>query len=269
MKLSVDGLAFGYPAKPVGKDASFSLGAGEVLCLLGPNGSGKTTLFKTLLGLLPAQAGAVYLDDQDIRGWSRRRLARAVGYVPQAHTAYFPFSVLETVLMGRTAHLGLFATPSPHDIAIADQALATLNIAHLREAIYTRISGGERQLTLIARALAQEPRILIMDEPTASLDFGNQMLVLDQVRRLAERGIGIILSTHDPDHAFLCARRVAMLHQGKVISLGAPAEVITAESLRLIYGVEVDVVTLPAAARVAHVCVPKLTAPAQRQTESG
>lgn len=259
MRLSADRLAFGYPSKPVGKEASFSLDPGEVLCLLGPNGSGKTTLFKTLLGLLPAQAGAVYLDDQDIKGWSRRRLARAVGYVPQAHTAYFPFSVLETVLMGRTAHLRLFATPSPHDVAIADQALATLNIAHLREAIYTRISGGERQLALIARALAQEPRILIMDEPTASLDFGNQMLVLDQVRRLAERGIGIILSTHDPDHAFLCARRVAMLHQGRVIRLGAPPEVITAESLRLIYGVDVEVVTLPTAPKAAHVCVPRLS----------
>lgn len=269
MKLSVDRLAFGYPSKPVGMEACFSLGAGEVLCLLGPNGSGKTTLFKTLLGLLPPQAGAVYLDDEDIKGWSRRRLAQAIGYVPQAHTAYFPFSVLETVLMGRTAHLRLFGTPSRHDVAIADRALATLNIAHLRDAIYTRISGGERQLTLIARALAQEPRILVMDEPTASLDFGNQMLVLDQVRGLAERGIGVVLSTHDPDHAFLCAQRVALLHKGKLIRLGAPPEVITAESLRLIYGVDVEVVALPGARKTAHVCVPRLSPSGQGRDGGG
>lgn len=256
MRLRVDQLAFGYPGKPVGADASFALGPGEVLCLLGANGSGKTTLFKTILGLLRPQGGAVYLDQEDIGRWPRRRLAQALGYVPQAHAAYFPFSVLETVLMGRTAHMPLFAIPSRRDVAIAEQALATLNIGHLRDAVYTRISGGERQLTLIARALAQEPRILVMDEPTASLDFGNQMLVLDQVQRLAERGIGIILSTHDPDHAFLCAQRVAMLHEGRLIRLGAPPEVITAESLKELYGVDVSVVALAGGQRPMHVCVP-------------
>ncbi len=256
MRLKIDGLGFGYPSKPVGADASFTLEPGEVLCLLGPNGSGKTTLFKTILGLLRPQSGAVYLDEDDISHWGRRRLARAMGYVPQAHTAYFPFSVLETVLMGRTAHMRLFGTPSRRDVGIAEQALATLNLAHLRDAIYTRISGGERQLALIARALAQEPRILVMDEPTASLDFGNQMLVLDQVRRLAERGIGIILSSHDPDHAFLCAQRVAMLHRGRLIRLGAPPEVITSETLKLLYGVDVSVVALPGGPRPVHVCVP-------------
>jgi iron complex transport system ATP-binding protein len=258
MILTVDRLAFGYPGHPVGQDASFELSPGEVFCLLGANGSGKTTLFKTVLGLLPAQGGIVFLNGQDITRWSRRRLAQAMGYVPQAHLAYFPFSVLETVLMGRTARMRLFATPSRADVAAAEHALQTLNIAHLRDAIYTRISGGERQLTLIARALAQEPQMLVMDEPTASLDFGNQMLVIEQIRMLAARGMGIILSTHDPDHAFLCAQRVAMLQDGKFVRLGAPADVITAESLKLLYGVDVSVIALSGRAQPVHVCVPNL-----------
>ncbi len=264
MRLAIQELGFGYPSKAVGRDASFMLDAGEVLCLLGPNGSGKTTLFKTMLGLLPPQGGAVTLAEQDIANWSRRQIAQVIGYVPQAHAAYFPFTVIETVLMGRTAHMKLFASPSKHDVAVADQALATLGISHLRDMIYTRTSGGERQLALIARALAQEPQILVMDEPTASLDFGNQMLVLDQIRTLAKMGIGIILSTHDPDHAFLCANRVAMLHEGKLVRLGPPEETITSESLKLLYGIDVDVLEVSPQAGLrraaVHVCVPTLGA---------
>ena len=260
MKLRVDELAFGYPNRTIGHAASFQVAAGEVLCLLGPNGSGKTTLFKTVLRLLPPHGGAISIDSEDTRHWSRRRMAQVMGYVPQAHAAYFPFSVLETVLMGRTAHVGLFATPSDHDVAVAERALETLNITHLRDAIYTRISGGERQLTLIARALAQEPQMLVMDEPTASLDFGNQTLVLEQIKTLAANGIGVVLSTHDPDHAFLCADRVALLHGGQLIHLGPPDEVITPQTLKLLYGVDVEVVQLPhvAGARQARVCVPSL-----------
>ena len=260
MKLTIERLGFGYPSKPVDREVSLSLHSGEVLYLLGPNGSGKTTLFNTMLGLLLPQAGVVYIDGRNIAGWPHRRLARAMGYVPQAHNAYFPFSVLETVLMGRTAHIGLFASPSRQDIAVARRVLETLNIGHLEAAIYTRISGGERQLTLIARALAQEPEILVMDEPTASLDFGNQMLILDEIRRLAENGFGIILSTHDPDHAYLCAHRVAMLHNGELAYVGSPDEVITPDSLKRLYGIDVKVGELPGCTgrgdQPVYVCVP-------------
>jgi iron complex transport system ATP-binding protein len=260
MNLTVDNLAFGYPGKPVGRAANLSIRSGEILCLLGPNGSGKTTLFKTILGLLAPQGGRVRLDGEDLSRWSRARIAQVMGYVPQAHTAYFPFSVIETVVMGRSPHVPLFGTPSDADVAVADRALATLNIHRLRDAVYTRISGGERQLALIARALAQEPAVLVMDEPTASLDFGNQMLVLDQIRRLAARGMAIILSTHDPDHAFLCATQVALLHEGELVAQGSPGETITPETLRRLYGVNVDVLELPPSAgqpaRPSHVCVP-------------
>ena len=260
MSLEARELGFGYPSRRIGSGASFRLAEGEVLCLLGPNGSGKTTLFKTLLGLLPAQAGEVLLDGRPVARMSRQRLARSLAYVPQAHEAYFPFSVLETVLMGRTAHVGLFSTPGPRDADIAARALETLGIDHLADAEYTRISGGERQLTLIARALAQEPRIVVMDEPTANLDFGNQTLVLERVAALARAGIGVVMATHDPDHAFLCAHRVAMLHEGALSGLGRPEEVITPASLRELYGVDVDVVELDRGGGVRmRVCVPAVT----------
>lgn len=241
----VEHLAFGYGARTVGSDVSFSLGAGAVLCLLGPNGGGKTTLFKTLLGLLPAKAGRVTLDGADLAKASRREIARNIAYVPQAHAAFFPFTVRAVVAMGRASRLGPFSAPGPADDAAAGGALATLGIAHLAEAVYTEISGGERQLALIARALAGEPRLLVMDEPTASLDFGNQARVLGQVRRLAKAGISVILSTHDPDHALLCADRVAALHGGRLVACGPPAETITPALLRLIYGIDVVVAPLP------------------------
>ena len=243
--LAVEDLAFGYGARIVGSGVSFTLEAGECLCLLGPNGSGKTTLFKTLLGLLPAKGGRIALDGADMTRMSRKALARTIAYVPQAHAAFFPFSVREVVLMGRASRLPVFASPGAQDRAAADAALAQLGIGHLAERIYTEISGGERQLALIARALAGEPRLLVMDEPTASLDFGNQVRVLSQVRRLIERGIAVILSTHDPAHATLCATRVAALHDGRLAALGPPAETVTPETLRLLYGVEVAVVPLP------------------------
>lgn len=249
-------LAFGYGTRVVGSGVSFALEPGEVLCLLGPNGGGKTTLFKTLLGLLPAKAGRVVYDGEDVARWSRARLARTIAYVPQAHAAFFPFTVREVVLMGRASRLKAFASPGRADRAVADAALATLGIAHLAERIYTEISGGERQLALIARALAGEPRLLVMDEPTASLDFGNQARVLERVRRLSETGISVVLSTHDPDHAFLCADRVALLHGGRLVALGAPEATITRENLRLLYGVEVAVVPLPEHGR--SVCTPVL-----------
>ncbi len=189
MRLEAERLGFGYPGKPVGREVDLSIGPGEVVCLLGPNGSGKTTLFKTLLGLLPAQAGLVRIAGRPLAELPRAEVARRIAYVPQAHAAHFPYAVLDMVLMGRTAHLGPFARPGPRDAAAALAALETLGIAALADADYTRISGGQRQLALIARALAQAAPLIVMDEPTASLDFGNQALVLREVRALAAAGL--------------------------------------------------------------------------------
>lgn len=264
MMLAIEKLGFGYRNKPVGRDVSFTVAAGETLGLLGPNGCGKTTLFRTILGLLPPQGGRVLIEDDDVAAMAREAVARRIGYVPQAHAGYFPFTVRDIVLMGRTAHLGLFATPTQRDRAIAERMLDTLGIAHLAGQTYTQISGGERQLALIARALTQEPRMLVMDEPTANLDFGNQVRVLDRIRALSREGMAVILSTHDPDQAFLCCDRVVLLHQGRMLDCAPPEQAITSASLKQLYGVDVVVIELDSAeaGRRLRICTPTLRRPA-------
>jgi iron complex transport system ATP-binding protein len=255
-RLTVEDLSYGYPGHVVGRSVSFTVGAGEVLCVLGRNGEGKSTLFKTILGLLPPRAGTLRVDGEPTAGWNPRRRALTFGYVPQNGGGTFPFTVAELVLMGRTAHRGPFAAPSAADRAAADEAIATLGIGHLAAREWVRVSGGERQLALVARALAQEPRILVLDEPTASLDFGNQVRVLGAVRGLAEtRALSVLLSTHHPEQAFACADRVAVLAGGEMLRIGTPAEVVTAETLRACYSVEVAV--LPVAGDRYRVCVPR------------
>jgi iron complex transport system ATP-binding protein len=253
--LAVDQLAFGFPGHTVGREVSFVLADGEILCVLGPNGSGKTTLFRTLLGLLSPQGGSIALDGSALGQLPRDAIARRIGYVPQAHAGYFAYSVREMVLMGRTAHLGAFGAPGLRDRALADAALETLGIAALADRPFTEISGGERQLTLIARALAQEAGLLVMDEPTASLDFGNQVRVLERLAQLAAQGIAVLFSTHDPDHAFLCAQRALLIAEGRALALGPPREVIRSDTLERLYGVSVRIVET---AGGMHTCVPSL-----------
>jgi iron complex transport system ATP-binding protein len=253
--LAVDSLAFGFPGRTVGREVSFALAAGEVMCVLGPNGGGKTTLFRTLLGLLTPHAGTITLGSAPLQGLSRGEIARRVGYVPQGHTGYFAFTVRDFVLMGRTAHLGVFSVPGRKDREISERALESLGIAHLADKPVTEISSGERQLALVARALAQEPKLLVLDEPTASLDFGNQVRVLQRISALAASGIAILFSSHDPDHAFLCARRALLLAEGRVLEIGAPRAVIRADTLQRMYGVSVQVMPLPGG---AHTCLPSM-----------
>jgi iron complex transport system ATP-binding protein len=245
MQLAADNLAFGYPERPVGRDISLAIAPGEVMCLLGPNGCGKTTLFKTLLGLLPPQGGRVRLGNDNLADLPRTEIARRVAYVPQAQAGIFPYSALDIVLMGRTAHRSLFTGPTGEDRRIAQQALDDLGIGALAERDITRLSGGQRQLVVVARALAQAAPLIVMDEPTASLDFGNQVAVLSKIRHLAERGIGVLLSTHDPDHAYAVATRVALMQDGQVVTLGSPADALTAPRLREVYGVDVSIEHLP------------------------
>jgi iron complex transport system ATP-binding protein len=254
--LDVRDLAFGFPGRTIGRDMSFSLGAGEVMCVLGPNGGGKTTLFRTLLGLLQRHGGSVAVEGEPLEKLSRSEIARRVGYVPQGHAGYFAFTVREFVLMGRTAHMGAFAAPSRKDREVSERVLESLELAHLAERPVTQISGGERQLALVARALAQEPRLLVMDEPTASLDFGNQVRVLQRISALAASGIAILFSSHAPDHAFLAARRVLLLGEGRALEIGAPREVIRPDTLQRLYGVAVQVLPLPGG---GHTCLPAVS----------
>jgi iron complex transport system ATP-binding protein len=253
--LEVSHLAFGFPGRTIGRGVSFGVARGEVLCVLGPNGGGKTTLFRTLLGLLKPHSGVITLEQQDLQSFSRGEIARRIGYVPQGHSAYFAFTVREFVLMGRTAHFGAFSSPSKHDSAVAEKSLESLGIAHLADKPVTEISGGERQLALVARALAQEPKLLVLDEPTASLDFGNQVRVLERMGALAASGIAVLFSSHEPDHAFLCAQRALLLGEGHVLEIGAPRDVIRADTLERLYGVSVQVLPLPGG---LHTCLPSI-----------
>jgi len=232
-------LAIGYGARDVAIDIDLAVARGEVLCLLGPNGAGKTTLFKTLLGLIPARGGEIRLGGRPLADLTRRETARAMAYVPQAQVMEFAYTVLDLVLMGRTAHLGPFAAPGRMDRERAEAALADLGILDLAHAEANRISGGQRQLSLVARALAQDAPLLVMDEPTASLDLGNRLLVLEKVRALRERGYGIVFSTHDPDQARELATRVAVIAHGRLAAYGTPGETLTAETLSDVYGVPV------------------------------
>jgi iron complex transport system ATP-binding protein len=253
--LKVESLAFGFPGRTIGRDVSFSLSDGEVMCVLGPNGGGKTTLFRTVLGLLAKHSGSIALEGQSIETLSRSEIAKLIGYVPQGHSGYFAYTVRDFVLMGRTAHLGIFSSPSKKDFDVADRALASLGMAQLAERPITEVSGGERQLALVARALAQEPRLLVLDEPTASLDFGNQVRVLERIAALARTGISILFSSHDPDHAFLCAQRALLLAEGRALEIGTPLEVIRPDTLQRLYGVSVQVLAL---AGGGHTCLPAI-----------
>jgi iron complex transport system ATP-binding protein len=245
LMLEARALSIGYGAKIVATGIDVAVAEGEVLCLLGPNGAGKTTLFKTLLGLIPAKAGEVWLGGRAIEALTRTEMARGIAYVPQAQVMEFAYSVLDLVLMGRTAHLGPFAGPRAVDRERAQAALADLGISDLADADANRISGGQRQLALVARALAQDAPLLVMDEPTASLDLGNRLLVLDRVRRLRAQGFGIVFSTHDPEQAHELATRVAVIADGRLAAHGPPAEILTGETLSAIYGVPVMIEHTP------------------------
>lgn len=244
LKLEIKNAICGYQNKTIVEDISFGVETGDILCILGPNGVGKTTLFKTILGFLKLKGGEILLDDQDIFKWSRKDFAKAIGYVPQAHTPPFPYKVRDVVVMGRTAHLGIFSSPSKKDFDMAEEIIDSLGISYLKDDVYTEISGGERQLVLIARALAQDPKILIMDEPTSNLDFGNQVRVLKHIKKLAERNIGIIMTSHFPNHAFMASTTVLAIGRGNEFKSGKSDEVVTAELLKKIYNINVQINTV-------------------------
>ena len=240
MMLSGHDLTIGYRERVVGRHLDVALKTGEVLALLGPNGGGKTTLLKTLLGLIAPRSGEVKLGERSLARYPSRERARLIAYVPQVHVATFAFPVETVVLMGRTAHGNLFSRPSAADRAVAAQALDRFGIAHLHERPYTMISGGERQLVLLARALAQEPQFIVLDEPTASLDFGNQGKVMREIRSLSVSGHGVLFTTHDPNHAMRAADRAYLLRAGERIGEGTSGEVLNRAQLEALYGAPVE-----------------------------
>jgi len=231
-------LTTGYAHKVVGRDISLQVRAGQILCLLGPNGSGKSTLFRTLLGLQAALDGQVTIQQRVLAQWKPAQLAACIAWVPQAQDTPLPLTALQTVVLGRAARIPFFSVPSKADEARALDCLNALGIAHLAQRRYTQLSGGEKQLVLIARALAQEPQALIMDEPTASLDFGNQIRVLRHMRRLADGGMAILFCTHQPEHARRVADTVVLLKDGCLHGAEPPAAALTPARLAWLYDLE-------------------------------
>lgn len=244
MSLKVQNMQFAYGRHTVLNDVSFDVPDGMLVNILGHNGVGKSTLFRCILGLNAKWNGSVFINGKDVRQLSIREMAREVAYIPQTHTATYNYEVLDVVLMSTSSSFGMLQKPRKKQIDLAYSCLERVGIAHLAEREYTQISGGEQQLVLIARALAQQAKTLIMDEPTSALDYGNQVRVLSAVRTLADEGYTIVQSTHYPDQAFLYSDKTLVLDEGCVLCYGDPKDIITSSLIETIYGVHVSVESL-------------------------
>ncbi|HEX2985265.1 MAG TPA: ABC transporter ATP-binding protein [Caproiciproducens sp.] len=255
MSLSVDHLSFGFSCRKVLDNVCFRAENGNLVCLLGSNGAGKSTLFRCILGILPYRQGSVRVDGKEILSLPVKERARKIAYIPQSHSDVFPYSALEMVLMGTASQLGCFSSPGREQVARARKAMELLGICHLERCSYSRLSGGERQLVLIARAVAQQTGVLIMDEPCSSLDYGNQLHILEQMKNLARQGYLVLMSTHNPEQALLFADQVLVLRNHRIICSGSPKEVLSDSLLEQIYGVPVSVHRVGA----VPVCIPHLT----------
>jgi iron complex transport system ATP-binding protein len=257
--LSLLNVSCGYDKEDVVKNISLQIQAGEVVSILGPNGVGKTTLFLTILGILQTRSGKIEILEKDISRLSYRNKARLIGYVPQEHKPSFPYSVFDVIQMGRTPYRNPFSFSSGSDEMILKEIMTSLRINHLRSRKYTQLSGGERQLVLIARSLAQQPRILMMDEPTSNLDFGNQVLVINRIKELARQGMTIIMTTHSPNQALLCSDRVVLIQPGYRYQIGKSEEVINETNLQETYGVPVKMLSYQESPNhLIQTCIPIL-----------
>lgn len=244
MGLEVEQVRGGYGGGDVVRGVSCRADAGDVLCLVGPNGCGKTTLFRLLLGILPLSGGSIRLDGDELRTLSPRELATRIAYIPQYHTPVYAYTVLDVVTMGRASQLSAFETPKAADRDAAFAALEKLGAAHLANKKYTALSGGQRQLILIARAICQAAKILVLDEPSANLDYANHQLLMEVVADLARRGYCVVMSTHSPEYPASVGTKVLLMREGQVAAFGPPEQVITPENLQAVYGIEIDVVTV-------------------------
>lgn len=234
--LDIAGLHFSYGKLPILRGLSFSAEPGRICALFGPNGSGKTTLFRCCLGLLSPDAGGIRIGGVDIRGLSVAERARRIAYVPQEHRPSFPFLVREVVSMGRTPHMGGFFRLSRRDMLRTEEALDQAGIRHLAGEPCTSLSGGQRQLVYLARALAQEAPLMLLDEPTSALDFSNQLSVWHTLRRIAETGVTVVVCCHDPNYIFWFCHYAVILSKGRLLASGPSRETLTQAVLRELYG---------------------------------
>lgn len=257
MGIRVENLKFAYKDVDVLKGVDFEVHNGEMVHILGRNGAGKTTMFRCILSLLEGYTGKIFLDETDIANMSSVEIAKKIAYIPQSHTPTFNYTVLETVLMGMAAFIPNLSSPKPIHEQEALNILNTLGIKHLANRGYANISGGERQLVLIARALAQKSKILIMDEPTANLDYTHQVCTMRKIKQLSQKGYLVILSTHNPEQAMMYASKVIVLKGGKVNRVGEPNKIITKEMMKEIYDLDVDLIDVPNTDYKSIICIPK------------
>lgn len=243
--LAAEHLSYRIGARSVLAGIDLQIRSGDCITLLGANGAGKSTLLRILLGLLKPHGGTVRLNGEALASLPRRHVARHIAYVPQSHVPSFPYRVRDVVSQGRLPSTGLGRAPNAEDHGAVDQALAELGIEHLAQRLYTELSGGERQLALIARALVQQARLIILDEPVAGLDYGHQQRLLEQLQRLAQSGLSILGSSHHPEHALAWANRAWVLEHGRLIADGTPHAVIDAALIHRLYQRQVRQVDVP------------------------
>lgn len=240
MKLEVLGVNFSYGSRLVLQDVTMSIEKGSVVGLVGPNGSGKTTFLKCINGILKPSEGSIMIEKREIREMKLGDLAKLLGYVPQVHSSSFPFTVFDAVLLGRRPHVKWDVKPNDRDVV--SKTLALMGIENLAFRQLGELSGGEKQKVIIARALAQEPRILLLDEPTSNLDIRHQLKVFAIIRSLAQtRGMAVVVSIHDLNLASRYSDKIILLHKGRIDAAGQPIEVLTPENVRVVYGVDVAV----------------------------
>jgi iron complex transport system ATP-binding protein len=247
--LQLQDISFGYNRETIFENLNFSVGQGEIFCLLGPNGCGKTTLLDCILGVLRPRKGKILLENVDIKDISAAGIARRIAYVPQSHEKTFPYKVIDIVLMGRASYIGMFGSPSEEDLHYAHEALDMVGIKRLKDRPYTQLSGGEGQLVMIARALAQKTPLMVMDEPTAHLDFKHELVIMETIVELVkETGLSIVMATHFPNHALYFENnsiptRVALMSNKSFLEVGYPNQVLSEANLKLVYNVNTRLVS--------------------------
>ncbi|THB76288.1 MAG: ABC transporter ATP-binding protein [Desulfobacteraceae bacterium] len=258
--ICIENAAFAYGRQMVWQDLNLEVRKGDLMCLLGANGCGKTTLLNCLHGDLRLASGQISIEGTPIHTLPALDIARTIGVVFQEYATSFPYTVLDVVLMGRGPHLSMFSSPTREDRDIALSCLKNLGVLKLRDKKFTRISGGEKQLVLIARTLCQKPRIILMDEPTASLDFKNQALVLGMIRKLTDLGLTIIMTSHFPNHALLCADRVALMNDHTLVDSGDTRTIMTESNLKKTYDIDVRILSVndPPNQEMIKFCMPSI-----------
>lgn len=253
--IEVKNLSFKYTDKLILENINFNIKKGDIVAILGENGSGKSTLLKLILSFLKPLKGEVLIENKNVNSYDKKALAKKIAYVPQSSSLPFSYTVLEVVLMARISYQSIFSTYSAKDKEIAIESLKQLEIQNLKHRFFSDLSGGQKQLVLIARALAQKAQVLIMDEPSSSLDYSNELMLLNQIKKLAKSGFTVIQTTHNPNHAFFVSSKTLLLKDKKVFAFGNSEDILTSKSINSLYNVEVE---LYESSEKIKFCIPKI-----------